>query len=197
VFDGTVTAKSSKTRWLRGILAGAVPAVIAALVLAQPVPAVAKACSHQNADPGAISASSAERAVLCLLNKQRARNGVGKLKRHRDLDKPSARHSKLMVRDKCFDHVCPGEDDLDERIAGYLSEAVGGYGYGENIAWGSGSFGSPRNIVRSWMKSEGHRRNILNPDFEHIGIGIVWGSPEGGLNGDAGTYTTDFGYRDD
>ena len=47
------------------------------------------------------------------------------------------------------------------------------------------------------MKSDGHRRNILDPDFEHIGIGIVWGVPEAGVGGDGGTYTTDFGYRDD
>jgi uncharacterized protein YkwD len=47
------------------------------------------------------------------------------------------------------------------------------------------------------MKSEGHRRNILDPDFEHIGIGIVWGSPSSTVGGKAATYTTDFGYRDD
>ena len=133
--------------------------------------------------------------MFCLLNKQRAKNGVPKLKRHKDLDKPSLQHSQLMVRDRCFEHVCPGEDDLGERLTDYL--ANGGRGYGENIAWGTGDFGSPRSIVRSWMKSEGHRRNILDPDFEHIGIGIVWGVPEAGVGGDGGTYTTDFGYRDD
>jgi uncharacterized protein YkwD len=101
-----------------------------------------------------------------------------------------------MVRDKCFEHVCPGEKDLGARLADYL--ANGGRGYGENIAWGTGDLGTPRSIVRSWMKSEGHRRNILDPDFEHIGIGIVWGVPEAGIGGSSGgTYTTDFGYRDD
>jgi uncharacterized protein YkwD len=197
VFDGTVTAESPTTGWLRGVSIGAALAILAATALVQPTPADANRCSHQNATPGSTSADNAERSVLCLLNKQRAKSGVSKLRRHRELDKPSAKHSKLMVRDKCFEHVCPGEDDLDERIAGYLAEAAGGYGYGENIAWGSGELGSPRNIVRSWMKSEGHRRNILDPDFEHIGIGIVWGSPSSTVGGKAGTYTTDFGYRDD
>lgn len=180
---------------LRGVLLGAVPALLAVLVLAQPAPATAKSCAHQNAEPGSTSAGSAERSVFCLLNKQRAKAGVAKLRRHRDLDRPSAKHSRLMVRDKCFEHVCPGEDALGDRLADYL--ANGGRGYGENIAWGTGSFGSPRIIVRSWMKSEGHRRNILDPDFEHIGIGIVWGVPESGTGGaKGGTYTTDFGYRD-
>ena len=186
-------AATSGRRW--GIFIGASLALIAALALAQPTPASAKSCSHQNAGPGSVSANKAERAVFCLLNKQRSKRGVAKLKRHNDLDKPSLRHSQLMVRDKCFEHVCPGEDELGERIADYL--ANGGRGYGENIAWGTGSFGSPKSIVRSWMGSAGHRRNILDADFEHIGIGIVWGVPEGGVGGDGGTYTTDFGYRDD
>jgi uncharacterized protein YkwD len=179
------------------VLIGMVAAILAVIVLTQPAPADAKGCSHQNASPGSVSAGDAEASVLCLLNKQRAKQGVAKLKRHRALDKPSAKHSKLMVRNKCFAHVCPGEDELAERIANYLAAATGGYGYGENIAWGSGPLGSPRSIVRSWMGSEGHRRNILDPDFEHIGIGIVWGSPDPGVGGQAGTYTTDFGYRDD
>ena len=188
---------SPQTGWLRGVLIGAALAALAAIALAAPSPADAKGCSQQNAGPGSISTSEAERSVLCLLNKQRARNDVAKLKRHRDLDRPSAKHSKLMVREKCFEHVCPGEDDLDDRISAYLAAATGAYGYGENIAWGSGSLATPRSIVRSWMNSEGHRRNILDPDFEHIGIGITWGSPQTGMSGEAGTYTTDFGYRDD
>ena len=171
-------------------------AVFAAIVLVQPSPADAKSCSHQNAGPGSVSAGKAERSVFCLLNRQRAKHDVAKLDRHKALDKPSLQHSKLMVGDKCFDHVCPGEADLGDRLKAYIAGASGGYGYGENIAWGSGSFGSPRIIVRSWMKSEGHRRNILNPKFEHIGIGIAWGSPDPGVKGDAATFTTDFGYRD-
>ncbi len=171
-------------------------ALLVAIALMQPSPAAAKSCSHQSASPGSVSAGTAERAVFCLLNRQRAKRGVAKLRRHRDLDKPSLQHSELMVRDKCFEHVCPGEDDLGDRLVDYLAKA--GRGFGENIAWGTGDFGSPRTIVRSWMKSEGHRRNILDPDFEHIGIGIAWGSPDPRIKGeDAATYTTDFGYRDD
>jgi len=187
---------SPKTGRLWGIVLAAPLAFVAALALAQPTLADAKGCSHQNARPGSVSANSAERAVFCLLNKQRSKRDIQKLARHRDLDRPSADHSQFMVREKCFDHVCPGEDDLADRLVDYFSGADGGYGYGENIAWGAGEFGSPRNIVQSWMKSDGHRANILDREYEHIGIGIVWGSPEAGVKGDAGTYTTDFGFRD-
>ena len=39
---------------------------------------------------------------------------------------------------------------------------------GENLAYG---FKTPETLVAAWMNSEGHRRNILDPDFKYIGIG--------------------------
>ena len=118
------------------------------------------------------------------------------LGRHKLLDGPSRDHSRYMVEHRCFDHECPGEPDLADRIHRYL--AKDGRTWGENIAWGSGELGSPRSIVRSWMHSEGHRQNILNREYEHIGVGVVWGSPQSGQTGGfpAATYTTDFGRRD-
>ena len=47
-------------------------------------------------------------------------------------------------------------------------------------------------IVGDWMRSPGHRANILSPTFRAIGIGIANGTP----SRDSGaTYTTDFGRR--
>ncbi len=170
------------------------PIIFAALLVLIAVPgsAQAKRCSAQNAAPGSFAEAKAEKAVLCLLNKQRKKAGAPKLSRHNSLDKPAREHSKLMVDSGCFEHQCPGEDDLGDRLSAYL--AGGGGGFGENIAYGGGDLGAPKSIVNSWMKSEGHRRNILDEDFVHIGIGVVWGNPlrEGS---DAGTYTTDFGFR--
>lgn len=42
--------------------------------------------------------------------------------------------------------------------------------YGENIAYGSST---PENVMISWMNSDGHRQNILNPGYTTIGIGCV------------------------
>jgi uncharacterized protein YkwD len=39
---------------------------------------------------------------------------------------------------------------------------------GENLAFG---FKTPEAFVAAWMNSEGHRRNILDPDFKYIGVG--------------------------
>ena len=41
---------------------------------------------------------------------------------------------------------------------------------GENIAMGQRT---PQEVVNAWMNSPGHRANILNGDFTHIGVGYV------------------------
>jgi hypothetical protein len=64
---------------------------------------------------------------------------------------------------------------------------------GENIAWGESYLSTPANIVKAWMNSPPHKANVLNGEFEEIGLGIVPATP---LTTNAGaTYTTDFGRR--
>ena len=41
-------------------------------------------------------------------------------------------------------------------------------GAGENIAWGQKT---PETVMNAWMNSEGHRANILNPNFKKLGVG--------------------------
>jgi uncharacterized protein YkwD len=41
---------------------------------------------------------------------------------------------------------------------------------GENIARGGVT---PKRMVRLWMRSSGHRANILNPSFTHLGVGTA------------------------
>lgn len=178
---------------LRTLTVPVIAFAISATLAAAPSTAGAT-CKGKSAEPGSISADRAEEAVFCLLNRQRAKRGVPRLDRHKQLDAPSREHSRYMVEHRCFDHECPGELALSARIRGYLSKD--GRAWGENIAWGGGALGSPRSIVHSWMGSEGHRRNILSRQYEHVGVGVVWGSPQGG-NYPAGTYTTDFGARGD
>ena len=56
--------------------------------------------------------------------------------------------------------------------------------------------GTPAATVNAWMRSQGHRDNILNAGFEEIGVGIVSGSPRGGLLDAGATYATEFGFRE-
>lgn len=45
------------------------------------------------------------------------------------------------------------------------------YTAGENIAWNQGT---EKEVVRAWMNSTGHRENILNRSFTHIGFGVAF-----------------------
>lgn len=139
--------------------------------------------------------AAAEKATLCLLNKERSAHGMGALHTDAKQTRAAAEHNELMVRTSCFAHLCSGEKDLLGRIVstGYLP-CVCTWLVGENIAWGTGKSGSPRQIVAAWMNSTPHRINILNPKFDEIGIAVDEGSPEGKY-GDAATYTTDFGFK--
>ena len=46
------------------------------------------------------------------------------------------------------------------------------WGAGENLAWGAPSL-SARRTARLWMRSPGHRANILSPDYTRVGIGVA------------------------
>jgi len=67
---------------------------------------------------------------------------------------------------------------------------------GENIAWGTSDRTSPGKIVRAWMRSPGHRRNILDRRFDELGLGIALGAPKRGADhASAAIYVNEFGQR--
>jgi uncharacterized protein YkwD len=130
--------------------------------------------------------------TLCLINAQRGAHGVRPLRVDARLYRAAIRHSRDMVAKRYFAHESRSGARFSSRIArtGWMS-GRGRWSVGENLAWGSGAQADPRSIVASWMRSAGHRHNLLNPRFRVIGIGVVSGVP---VSANAGrTYTTDFG----
>lgn len=168
-------------------------ALFGTLAQARPSSAAA-ACPGVNKAPRQISAKHAASAVTCLVNKKRRKHGKGKLRRDGKLFRAALRHSERMQRSNCFDHVCPGEADLAGRIArsDYLPCGCR-WGAAENIAWGWGRRGTPRRIVKGWMKSAPHRATVLG-SYEHIGVGVRWGSSRR-RGARVGTYTLDVGFK--
>jgi uncharacterized protein YkwD len=172
-------------------------ALAAGLISGSPA-AAASACAGADASPDATSGAALQAATLCLLNEERAAVGVKPLKAHRKLQKAAVGYSKTMVKEQFFDHVSPEGSTLASRVkqVKYMKGARR-WSLGENIAWGTGSRATPAAIVDAWMHSEGHKRNILDPTFKEIGIGIATGAPVAtAASMSAGaTYTTDFGFR--
>jgi uncharacterized protein YkwD len=67
-----------------------------------------------------------------------------------------------------FDHVNPDGEDPGERLE---DAGVDWRGWGENIARG---YVDADEVMSGWMTSEGHRRNLLDPSFDEVGIGVRW-----------------------
>ncbi|MBA2505651.1 MAG: CAP domain-containing protein [Thermoleophilaceae bacterium] len=143
-----------------------------------------------------VDVETAEKATVCLLNQERAAKGLGAVSANGDLSVAADRHAQDMVSKKYFSHDAPGGSDFVDRIlrAGYVRPTSLGWLLGENLAWGSGALGTPRNIVESWMDSPGHRANVLKGEFENIGVAIVLGAPAAGVQ-NAATYASEYGRR--
>jgi uncharacterized protein YkwD len=152
-------------------------------------------CKHRYAKPYKRSASTAARAIVCLVNRRRTHHGIPRVPRNSDLGSAARHHTDYMQDHHCFSHTCYGEPGLIQRVqrTGYINGASS-YACGEAIAWNKGRGATPRNIVAMWMAEPAHRGVILDRGFEAIGVGVVWGSPMK-AGADAGIYTADLCYR--
>lgn len=117
--------------------------------------------------PAANTEAAMEAEVLRLVNEERAKYGLGALKRASDLDALARAHSQDMITRHFFDHTNPsGQSPFDRmRAAGISYRAAA-----ENIAYGQRSAAA---VMDAWMNSSGHRANILNGTYTEIGIGAV------------------------
>jgi uncharacterized protein YkwD len=131
-------------------------------------------------------------ATLCLVNQERTARGLKPLAANRRLAKAAGGHARDMVARNYFSHDTQGGGDFVDRIrkAGYVAPRAFP-SLGEDLAWGSGTLGSPRAIVKGWMDSPGHRANILSRKFREAGLGVAIGDPGAGMDG--ATYALDFG----
>jgi uncharacterized protein YkwD len=176
------------------------PVVLACLVLALPAAASASPvpCADVDLMPSAANRASVKQATLCLLNVERHSRALAPLTASGQLGKAAQNYSVSMVRHSFFDHVSPSGSTLSSRVRGgtsYLGGGVRSWSLGENLGWGSGVLATPKQIVRSWMHSGAHRRNIVHRRFRHVGIGVASGAPDDVRGLPAATYTTDFGHR--
>jgi uncharacterized protein YkwD len=173
------------------LLARLAPALAAAaLVLAAPSAALAADCPGADAAP---ASPQAPVATLCLLNAERAAQGLGPLSADVHLTAAASAFAADMVARQFFDHVSPDGGTMMDRLHAAGWHPAGAWSAGENIAWGSGDLATPALIVDAWMHSAGHRANILNGAFTQIGLGIAPGAPQADVRGLSGTYVTDFG----
>ncbi|WAA13162.1 CAP domain-containing protein [Fervidibacillus halotolerans] len=108
-----------------------------------------------------------EREVVRLTNVERDKQGLSNLQVDPSLSYVAKKKSEDMVNNKYFSHTSPVYGSFFDLLDHFGID----YTYaGENLAYG---FPTPEQVVSAWMNSEGHRKNILNPKYTHIGIGYV------------------------
>lgn len=103
--------------------------------------------------------------VVRLTNQVRADNGLAPLVLNGQLASAAQDHSQDMAQEDFFGHTGSDGSSVAERV---LEE---GYNYtrvGENVAGGQTT---PAAVVEAWMNSAGHRANILNGNYQEMGVG--------------------------
>ncbi len=113
------------------------------------------------------SIPAAAKSVLDLVNAERSKVGAPPLKWGYTLAKAGRLHSKDMLANEYFSHTSHDGRGVTARLADVGISSW--WSVGENIAGTS----SGARAFELWMDSDGHRRNMLNPDYTHTGIGIA------------------------
>ena len=112
-----------------------------------------------------------------LANRDRQLNGLPPLTEDPLLSLTAQRHAEDMLMRQFYDHINPDGQDPSDRFG-----TVGGKnGAGENIMqWKLNGTGYGRHTYRlmeefqkEWMYSDGHRQNLLLPDYKTFGYGVV------------------------
>ncbi|NBX93333.1 MAG: CAP domain-containing protein [Proteobacteria bacterium] len=107
-------------------------------------------------NPQGVELSETERLIVRFTNLERMKRGLAPLKVSPQLQTLTERKAENMAKSRNLSHsvapLPPG---------------------GENIAWNQAS---AREVVNSWMNSDGHRANILNRNYTTIGVGVAQGN---------------------
>ncbi len=113
------------------------------------------------------AAPSLGEQVLNLVNQERRGAGLRPVRLNPLLNASAQAHSQDMALNDFFGHQGSNGSKIADRIA---ATGYNAFTFGENIAAG---LASPDSVMQAWMASPGHRKNILSPNLEEMGIGFT------------------------
>jgi uncharacterized protein YkwD len=132
-----------------------------------------------------------EEAMRCMTDYARGLTRLTSLSDAQELDLSAKAKAIDVLSCDSFSHFACGRDfTYWMREAGYLSSPC--WHAGENLAWGTGSYGTVRAIFQAWMRSPTHRHNILG-DYSQLGVSLRVGNLAG--QSGARVWTQHFGTR--
>jgi uncharacterized protein YkwD len=145
------------------------------MVLATGVVTLGVASSHAEEQPG-VSAQSqpspyydteAERQLLDMANRERAKAGLPPLQKDEGLTKAARAHATAMAAQQKLSHQLSGEPNLEHRLADNTKTQLDQAG--ENVAFAA----SVDQAQDSLMHSPPHRANLLNAGYNIAGFSVV------------------------
>ncbi len=114
-----------------------------------------------------------EQRVMELVNAERTSRGIAPLEENWEVRRVAG-YKAMDLRDgRYFSHTSPTYGSPFDMLRSF---GISFRAAGENIAMGQKT---PESVMQAWMRSEGHRANILNPTFTHIGVGYCTGGSSG------------------
>ncbi len=125
-------------------------AVLAAVLITLPLAVVASPAQAQTTD-------RYEDQARVVTNHKRVDHDLRRLEKGPCVQRFAERQARRMARKERLYH-----QDL-----GVVMRHCNLVTAGENVAYG---YPTGRRVVRAWMRSEGHRRNILDPRFRLLGM---------------------------
>ncbi len=115
-------------------------------------------------------------SIIQLTNQAREARGIAQARENSTLNRAAEEKALDMVREKYFAHTSP------QGKTPWFWFLKNGYGFkyaGENLAI---DFLQADDVVKAWLTSDLHRENLLNPNYQDVGVAVVAGDLGGRLS---------------
>lgn len=126
-------------------------------------------------EPPSGSLTADEQRMVDLINAERTRRGLNPVQVHEGVVEVARAKSQDMITNNYFSHQSPTYGSPFEMLRSFGVSFVAA---GENLAGNSTVNGAHTAL----MNSTGHRNNILNSRWTHVGVGVVSGGPFGKMH---------------
>ncbi len=165
--NGSVVAQPESCALPR---AGATDQPVAPSVIAQPTLSPSQIPAIQ--PPSTQEVGELEKAILLEINRVRLENGLDELAWSERAASAARKYAQTLFQEKRFAHTGSDGSNIHDRLR---AEGLLEFVANENLAQLSfnGTLPSAQKVVEGWMKSPGHRSNIIDVDrlYDHAGIG--------------------------
>jgi uncharacterized protein YkwD len=138
--------------------------------------------SGANAGPARIAnAEGFEAEIVAAINRFRSARGLSTLRVSDELAAGGDAHARALALAGSFGHAWPDGRPFGSWMPTFYDTAGHSvYTVGENLLWTSGDL-SPELALRLWRNSASHRRLLMDPDWEEVGVGVVRAVDAGGV----------------